>query len=70
MPIDLPAAEPSHGVVRSSDLESGAILCGAGAPDLVYAVLPRRLVEALQGRGSVATIHAEGVGPEGAVAAK
>lgn len=32
---------------------------------MVYAVRPRRLVEAMQGRATVATIHAEGIGPEG-----
>ena len=58
----VPSARSSNAqAIVSSDLEAALILCGGGRTDLVYPVRPRKLLQALGDRGTVAMIHAEGV---------
>jgi prolyl-tRNA editing enzyme YbaK/EbsC (Cys-tRNA(Pro) deacylase) len=58
----VPSASSSNAqTIVSSDLEAATVLCGGGRPGLVYPVRPRKLLQALGDRCSVAMIHAEGV---------
>lgn len=68
MPVELPTCTGDTAPVESqpfsisnSDLEAATILCGGGRADCVYRVRPRKLLQALGDRASVAMIHAEGV---------